>query len=85
MLDLECLLSKGTPEMIIARSDRRDRPDRNLFLGYSCHPHAVMDALAPSTEGQVLTHPASHTANGESWIEREPCPYRSPCLLQRAE
>jgi|SRR6476646_3508854 hypothetical protein len=59
--------------------------NRRSLLRHSGHPHALMDALAPSTEGRIITHSASHAANGESWVEREPCPYRSPRFLQRAE
>jgi hypothetical protein len=52
------------------------------FFRHSGHPHTLKGALDPSTEGRIVTHSASHAANGESWIERKPRPYRGPRLLQ---
>ena len=57
----------------------------NSFFRHPGHRHTLLDALAPSNVGGIVTHSASHAAKGESWIERKPRPDRSPRLLQRAE
>jgi hypothetical protein len=44
----------------------------SLFFRHSGHPHALTDALAPGTEGRIVTHSASDAANGESWMECKP-------------
>jgi hypothetical protein len=64
---------------------RRLRNQMQLILP-ALRPSACPHGRARSRHGRSDRHSfASDAANGESWIERQPRPYRSPRFLQRAE
>jgi hypothetical protein len=53
------------------------------------HPgqaHALIDALASSEVGWIITRCAeAEAADGKAWIERKSCHRSGPRLIQRAE